>query len=74
MLILGISQHERIIIKPSPFLDPSLTVAELFADGPIVITPLKVPGRSGLRRVGIASTQHLHIEREALDDLALDDS
>ena len=67
MLILGMHHHERIIIEPLPDLDPNLTVAELFADGPIIITPMEGQGRTGYRRVGIASTPLLRIMREPLE-------
>ena len=67
MLILGMHHHERIIIEPRPNLDLNLTVAELFADGPIIITPMEGQGQTGYRRVGIASTPLLRIMREPLE-------
>lgn len=38
MLIISRKDAESILIRPADGLDPQMTVAELFADGPVEIT------------------------------------
>ena len=65
MLILGANKHEEILIQPSEGLDPTLTVAELFAAGPIKIIPLRSHGGTHHDKVGIIAPDILCILRQA---------
>lgn len=65
MLILGANNHEEIVIQPSEGLDPTLTVAELFAAGPLKIVPLRSHGSKHYDRVGIEAPDTLSIRRQA---------
>ena len=50
MLVVSRKENESITIEPADGLDPSMTVREAFAHGPIVVTIAHV----GPRRVRIA--------------------
>lgn len=63
MLILGANNHEEIVIQPSEGLDPTLTVAELFAAGPIKIIPLRSHAKHH-DKVGIIAPDTLRILRQ----------
>ena len=61
MLVLSRRNDESIRIVPAEGGDPSMTVAELFADGPIEVTVL---GNSGARvKLGISAPPSLAIWR-----------
>lgn len=65
MLILGARQNEEIVIRVSEHVDPTLTVAELFAAGPLKIIPLRSHGSKHYDRVGIEAPGTLSICRQA---------
>jgi len=62
MLVLSRRADEAIVIQPAEGADQRMTLAELFAAGPIQITLL---GGSGKRvKVGIDAPVHLAIRRK----------
>lgn len=62
MLVLTRRADESIVIMPAEGADARMTLAELFANGPIQITLL---GGSGRRvKVGIEAPAHLAIRRK----------
>jgi sRNA-binding carbon storage regulator CsrA len=62
MLVLTRRADESIVIAPAEDADGRMTLAELFANGPIQITLL---GSSGRRvKVGIDAPAHLAIRRK----------
>jgi sRNA-binding carbon storage regulator CsrA len=62
MLVLSRRADESIVIQPADGMDTRMTVAELFADGPIQITLL---GGSGKRvKMGIHAPSPLEIRRK----------
>lgn len=65
MLILGARINEEIVICLSEHVDPTLTVAELFAAGPLKIVPLRSHGSKYYDRVGIEAPDTLSIHRQA---------
>lgn len=65
MLILGARKNEEIVIRLSEDVDPALTVAELFAAGPLKIVPLRSHGSKDFDRVGIEAPATLSIRRQA---------
>jgi len=62
MLIVSRRPDESIQIKLAGGVDDSLTLKELFAQGPIEITLLKGKGRNV--RMGIAAPPQLSIRRK----------
>jgi len=66
MLTLERKEGESIIIQPSPDLDPSLTVTELFANGLIEITIKDI--KPGKAKILIDAPQELSIAREEILD------
>lgn len=64
MLVLSRRVDESIVIQPADGADWSMTLAQLFADGPILITVL---GGNGQRvKVGIEAPGQLAIRRKDL--------
>jgi len=62
MLVLSRSTDEAIVIELADDMYGSMTLAELFADGPILITLL---GGSGRRvKMGIKAPNQLSIRRK----------
>jgi sRNA-binding carbon storage regulator CsrA len=62
MLVLSRRADESIVIQPADGADATMTLAELFADGPIMITLL---GGTGKRvKVGIDAPAPLAIRRK----------
>ncbi len=62
MLVLSRRADESIVIQPADGADVKMTLAELFADGPILITLL---GETGKRvKVGIDAPVQLAIRRK----------
>ena len=61
MLVLSRRTDESIVIQPEDGVDRHMTLAQLFADGPILITLL---GGSGRRvKLGIEAPEQLSIRR-----------
>jgi sRNA-binding carbon storage regulator CsrA len=61
MLVLSRRTDESILIQPADGADGSMTLAQLFAGGPILITLL---GGSGRRvKLGIEAPEQLSIRR-----------
>jgi sRNA-binding carbon storage regulator CsrA len=62
MLVVTRRADESIVIAPADGIDAAMTLAELFADGPIEITLL---GGSGRRvKMGIEAPAQLAIRRK----------
>jgi sRNA-binding carbon storage regulator CsrA len=62
MLVLSRRADESIVIQPADGADAQMTLAELFANGPILITLL---GGTGKRvKVGIDAPTQLAIRRK----------
>jgi sRNA-binding carbon storage regulator CsrA len=62
MLVLSRRADESIVIQPAEGTDRSMTIAELFANGPIQITLL---GGTGRRiKMGIDAPEQLAIRRK----------
>jgi sRNA-binding carbon storage regulator CsrA len=62
MLVLSRRADESIVIQPADGVDANMTLAELFANGPIQITLL---GGSGRRvKMGIEAPEQLSIRRK----------
>lgn len=64
MLIITRRPGEGIRIELHPAVDPNMTVAELFANGPIQLRFLSMKGPN--LRIGINASQSLLILREEL--------
>jgi sRNA-binding carbon storage regulator CsrA len=64
MLVLTRRPDESLIIQPAQGIDPTMTVAELFAAGPLVVEVLAVNGPQV--RLGIDAPQALAIVRDEL--------
>jgi sRNA-binding carbon storage regulator CsrA len=62
MLVLSRRADESILIQPAEGADGSMTVAQLFANGPILITLLGATGRRV--KVGIEAPEQLAIRRK----------
>jgi sRNA-binding carbon storage regulator CsrA len=62
MLILSRRADESIVILPAAGVDSSMTVAQLFANGPIQITLLGGAGRRV--KMGIVAPEQLAIWRK----------
>jgi sRNA-binding carbon storage regulator CsrA len=62
MLVLSRRADESIVIQPAEGVDANMTMAQLFANGPIEITLL---GGTGRRiKVGIEAPEQLAIRRK----------
>jgi len=62
MLVLSRRADESIVIQPADGVDANMTMAQLFANGPIQITLL---GGTGRRiKMGIEAPQQLAIRRK----------
>jgi sRNA-binding carbon storage regulator CsrA len=62
MLVLSRRADESIVIQPADGVDVNMTMAQLFANGPIEITLL---GGTGRRiKVGIEAPEQLAIRRK----------
>ena len=62
MLVLSRRADESIVIQPAEGVDANMTMAQLFANGPILITLL---GGSGRRvKMGIDAPEQLAIRRQ----------
>lgn len=74
MLILGARQNEEIVIRLSDGVDPTITIAELFAAGPLKIVPLRMHGATHYDRIGIEAPLILNVARQARGSVqAVDD-
>jgi sRNA-binding carbon storage regulator CsrA len=62
MLVLSRRADESIVIQPADGADRSMTLAELFANGPIQITLLGGTGRRV--KMGIVAPEQLAIRRK----------
>jgi sRNA-binding carbon storage regulator CsrA len=62
MLVLSRRADESIVIQPADGVDSSMTMAELFANGPIQITLLGGTGRRV--KMGIEAPEQLAIRRK----------
>jgi sRNA-binding carbon storage regulator CsrA len=62
MLVLSRRADEAIVIQPADGVDASMTMAELFANGPIQITLLGGTGRRV--KMGIEAPEQLAIRRK----------
>jgi sRNA-binding carbon storage regulator CsrA len=62
MLVLSRRADESIVIQPAEGVDANMTVAQLFAGGPIQITLLGGTGRRV--KMGIEAPAHLSIRRK----------
>ncbi len=62
MLVLSRRADESILIQPAEGADVSMTLEQLFANGPIQITLLGSTGRRV--KVGIEAPQQLSIRRK----------
>jgi sRNA-binding carbon storage regulator CsrA len=62
MLVLSRRADESIVIQPAEGVDENMTLAQLFADGPIRITLLGGTGRRV--KMGIEAPEHLSIRRK----------
>ena len=62
MLVLSRRTDESIIIQPADGVDVSITLAELFANGPILIRLLGGTGRRV--KMGIEAPDQLSIRRK----------
>ena len=62
MLVLSRRADESIVIQPADGVDANLTMAQLFAKGPILITLLGGTGRRV--KMGIEAPEQLAIRRK----------
>jgi sRNA-binding carbon storage regulator CsrA len=62
MLVLSRRADESIVIQPADGVDESMTLAQLFANGPILITLLGGTGRRV--KMGIEAPEQLAIRRK----------
>ena len=67
MLVLSRRDSESVIIRPDLDLDPAMTVADLFRDGPLEVRVVAIEGQQV--RLGIEAPKALNIVR---DELLLD--
>jgi len=65
MLVLSRRADESIVIQPADGVDASITMAQLFAKGPIQITLLGGTGRRV--KMGIEAPAELAIRRKDVD-------
>ena len=68
MLVLSRRADESIVIQPAEGADGAITLAQLFANGPIQITLLGGTGRRV--KMGIEAPQQLSIRRKDLPQSA----
>ena len=66
MLVLTRRQGQSILIQPSSDLDPSMTIADLFAEGPVEVAILGIDGKQ--IKVGIDAPKTLSVLRNELAD------
>ena len=66
MLYLALKHRETIIIDPKEGLDPTMTVAELFKDGPICIEISKVHEMGKKVLLGVQAPLELRVLRHEL--------
>ena len=64
MLILTRRTDESLVIQPAEGIDPNMTVAKLFAAGPLVVQVLAINGQQA--RLGIDAPAALAIVRDEL--------
>jgi sRNA-binding carbon storage regulator CsrA len=62
MLVLSRRSDESVVIQPADGVDGNITLAQLFANGPIQITLLGAPGRRV--KIGIVAPEQLAIRRK----------
>jgi sRNA-binding carbon storage regulator CsrA len=62
MLVIRRRSDESIVIQPAEGADANMTLAQLFADGPIQITLLGGTGRNV--KMGIEAPEYLAIRRK----------
>ncbi len=62
MLVLSRRADESIVIQPAEGVDGNMTMAQLFANGPIQITLLAASGRRV--KMGIEAPEQLSIRRK----------
>ena len=65
MLVLSRRADESIVIQPAEGVDGNMTMAQLFANGPIQITLLGGTGRRV--KMGIEAPEQLAIRRKDID-------
>jgi len=68
MLVLSRRQGESFYLQLSDDVDPDMTVAELFASGPMELKLLQL--KSNQARFGFVIPQAINVLREELVDLA----
>jgi Global regulator protein family len=66
MLNLTLKFYEYLYIEPSEGLDPSMTVTDLFKDGPIKIQIIKTQREGKRVLIGIEAPQELRVLRDKL--------
>ena len=66
MLVLSRRIEESLIVQPAEDIDPAMTVAELFQNGPVVFHVLATNGNQV--RLGIEAPKELNIARNELLD------
>lgn len=64
MLVLTRKPDEDLVIRPALGLDPQMTVAELFAGGPLLVRVIGVNGRRV--KVGVDAPLTLDVARSEL--------
>lgn len=62
MLVLSRRSDESVVIQPADGVDGNMTLAQLFANGPIQITLFGTPGRRV--KIGIVAPEQLAIRRK----------
>jgi sRNA-binding carbon storage regulator CsrA len=62
MLVLSRRTDESVVIQPAEGVDGNITLAQLFANGPIQIILLGAPGRRA--KIGIVAPEQLAIRRQ----------
>lgn len=68
MLIVSRRDAESILIRPGDGIDPTMTLGDLFQDGPIEITIFSSNGNRV--KMGVQAPEHLAIWRKAANDPA----
>ena len=66
MLVLSRRIEESLIVQPAEGIDPAMTVAELFQNGPVVLHVLATNGNQV--RLGVEAPKELNIVRNELLD------
>lgn len=64
MLKLTRRAGESLIIRPSKSLDPDMTVGELFSNGPLTVTIMRLHGHQ--IRIGVSAPDALNVIRSEL--------